>query len=121
MALDPENEKAVSTTTELFKVIIATSGIMLTLLWGLTQRQMFFDVSRIIRAASIVLLISITSSLLGLQFIVAELERKTSQVTKARSVAFTFLIGWLAFLVGCLLLVWAFFNVQFQSQGGGNP
>ena len=112
----PEDEKALESVSELFKTIIETSGIMLALLWGLTQHDITAVVLVAIRVASIVLVLAILGSLIGSQFIVTELERNSRNITKARTVAFSFLGAWLSFLVGCILLIVAIFLLQPQGS-----
>ncbi len=109
---ETSSDKALKNVEELFKTIIATSGIMLALLWGLTQRDIGDSVLTIIRIASIVLVISIIGSLLGLQFIVTEHERDATNITKIRTVAFSFLIAWLSFIGGCILVIVAIFKFK---------
>lgn len=101
MSEDP----ATKSVEEIFKVLIATSGIMLALLWGLTQRTVPPLVVTIIRIASIVLVISIVGSLLGLQFIVTELEKNTAKISKVGAVAVSFVTAWISFLAGCVALI----------------
>jgi hypothetical protein len=84
------DDKALKSVEELFKIIVATAGIVLTLLWGLTQRSIPQDVLSIIRIASIVLVISIGGSLLGYQFIVTQLQNDNNQASRHPSVAICF-------------------------------
>lgn len=109
-----DDEKALENVRELFKTLIGTSGIILALLLGLTQQDTAATVLTLICIASGILLISILGSLIGLQFIVAELERHTQRVTKERTVAFSFLAAWLSFIIGCILLIVAIFNIGPQ-------
>lgn len=109
--METETNKALNSVEGLFKTIIATSGIMLALLWGLTQRDITLCILYIIRTSSIVLVVSIIGSLLGLQFIVTKLEQNASDITKQRTVAFSFLIAWVSFIAGCILVIIAIFQV----------
>ena len=117
---DSKDDTARENVAELFKTIIATSGIMLALLWGLTQNTTLAGVLTIIRYASIVLVVSTAASLLGLQFLVAELERNTAKITKVPTVAFSFIAAWICFLGGCILLIVAIYKVSLvvPSSGG---
>lgn len=112
MPLDPgaQNEKAVENVRELFKTIIATSGIMLGLLWGLTKREMGVDISTWIYIASTMLVISIFVSFLGWQFIITGLENNTPKITKLSTVAYSFFAAWILFWAGCASLMIAMFK-----------
>lgn len=113
VCMAPENEsgeeKARKGVEELFKIVIATSGILLALLWGLTQRNITAGVLTIIRITSIVFVVSIFFSLLGYQFIITALENNIQKITKQRGVAVNFLVAWISFMVGCSLLLIAIF------------
>jgi hypothetical protein len=104
-------DKARENVAELLKTITATTGVMLALLWGLTQRTITPDVLWLIRVASFVLVVSMVASLLGLQFIVSALDRGEAQVSQVRTVAGSFLVAWLAFLFGCGFLIAAIFRI----------
>lgn len=95
---------------ELLKTLAATTGVMLTLLWALTERSQPEDVLWAIRFASLGLVLSTVASILGLQFIVTELQRNSQNVTKVGTVAASFFVAWISFLVGCALLVVALFS-----------
>jgi hypothetical protein len=86
---------------------------MLALLWGLTQRSGAASVIGIIRYASIILVISIISALLGLQFIVSQLEKDSvdAKITKRATVASSFFVAWISFISGCILLIVAIFRL----------
>ncbi|HEV2855190.1 MAG TPA: hypothetical protein VHC97_20520 [Thermoanaerobaculia bacterium] len=110
MTYQPADEKATDTVAELLKTIIATAGIILTLLWGFlgsnpSQGRLCWT-----KISSIVLLVSIALALLGLQFMVSALQRKEAEVSKDSLVALCFLGSWISFLAGCGLLMVAFFN-----------
>jgi hypothetical protein len=110
---ESNNDKALKSVEEILKTIIATSGILLALLWGLIQRQgISARVFTTIRIASIVFVVSIFFALLGCQFIVGRLEMGSENITKHKAVAFSFLISWIAFLSGCALLILAIFGVS---------
>lgn len=103
--------EAHTSVEELFKTLIATGGIMLTLLWGLTQRDLAAGTVVVIRYASVVLVLSTAASLIGLQFVVTEIEKKTAHIATVRSVAWSFIAAWLAFLAGSVLVVIAIFGI----------
>ena|SRR6266478_4861451 len=107
------HEKAVENVRELFRTIIATAGIMLALLWGLAQR--FGDTSGLTvpRIASGFLVIAIFVALVGWQFIVTKFEENIPQITKERSVSYSYIIASISFSLGIiLLLIWAIFIVN---------
>ena len=104
------DEKATDLVAELLKTIIATAGIILTLLWGflgpdISQGRLCWT-----RLSSVVLLISIALALLGLQFMVSALQRQCTEISKDGLVALCFLGSWISFLVGCGFLMVALFN-----------
>lgn len=106
------DDKALKYVEELFKTIIATSGIMLALLWGLTQRSSITVlILGTVRWASLVFVVSIILSLLGYQFIVSRTQQGI-EITKSGPVPFLFLLSWLTFIAGCILLVIAIFNLN---------
>jgi hypothetical protein len=107
-----EDDKPTKNVEELFKTMITTAGIMLPLLWGLTQRQTIGNVITTIRIASITLMVSIVASILGSQFIVTKLENKVSNITKQKTVAYSFLVAWLSFIVGGVLVIVAIFQLS---------
>lgn len=109
---EASQDKAVTVVQELFKILIATSGIILALLWGLAKNNLSGDVYCLIRCASIVLIMTIISSLLGFQFIVTELQKNEAAITKKARVAYSFLVAWLSFLAGCILLLVSIFKVN---------
>jgi hypothetical protein len=116
-SLEFHHEKAVENVRELFRTIIATSGIMLALLWGLTQRFGVTEKLVVPRIASGLLVLSILASLLGWQFIVTKFEADVSAITKENSVAYSFLIASASFFLGVLLILgWALFTVN-SNQG----
>ncbi len=106
------SDKARESVEQLLRTVIATSGIMLALLWGLIQRTTSAAVIPTIRHASVVLVLAVAGSLLGLQFVVTELERNTQQITKRGTVAFTFVAAWISFLAGCVLLIVAIYRFR---------
>lgn len=109
---DSPEDKALKYVEELLKTIIATSGIMLALLWGLTQRAISLAVLNTVRWASIVFVLSIFISLLGGQFIVSRVQQDDREITKKGPVPLVFLLAWLTFVVGCALLILAIFRLN---------
>jgi len=104
-------DRSLKYVEELFKTITATSGIMLALLWGLTQRDSVTAlILRTVRWASVIFVLAIFLSLLGYQFIVSRTQ-SSKEITKSGPVPFVFLLAWLAFLAGCVLLVVAIFHL----------
>lgn len=110
MAYEIEDEKALDTIGELFKTIIATAGIVLTLLWGLLEPNI--DPARLLwtKVCSVILLIAIGCALLGLQFVVSALQGEVAKVSKDGRVAACFLSSWVSFLGGCVLLIVAIYH-----------
>ncbi len=104
-------EAARKSVEDLLKTIIATAGIMLALLWGLATHSGAASVIAIIRFASIVLVLSIASALLGLQFIVSQLEKNANRITKQGKVALMFVFAWVSFISGCVLVIVAIFRL----------
>ena len=105
------NEAARKSVEDLLKTIIGTAGIMLAVLWGLATHSGAASVITIIRRASMVLVFSMVCALLALQFIVSQLEKGASQITKQRKVAWTFAVAWVSFIVGCVLVILAIFRL----------
>lgn len=110
MTYKPDDEKALDMIGELFKTIIATAGIVLTLLWGLLEPNI--DPTRLFwtKVCSVVLLIAITCALLGLQFMVSALQNKVARVSRDGLVAACFFSSWISFLGGCVLLIVAIYH-----------
>jgi hypothetical protein len=98
-------QKALDLVNELFKLIPATAGVMLALIWGLAGDETPHDVLAAIRIASIVLVVSICSAFLGLQFVVSGLQAKDSGIARAGKVQLCFFVAWLLFLGGCGLVI----------------
>lgn len=98
--------KAADLVGELFKLMPAASGIMLALIWGLANGNTPPDcVMTTIRIASVILFVSIFLSLLGLQFMVTQLQRQNDDVSKHGSVQFCFLFAWLSFIAGSVVVI----------------
>jgi predicted neutral ceramidase superfamily lipid hydrolase len=106
------DDRPLKSVEELFKTLATTSGIMLALLWGLTQRTLDATVLCTIRIASIILVFSILVAILGLQFIVSRLESNATKITKQASVAYCFMLAWLSFIAGCVAVILAIFQVN---------
>jgi hypothetical protein len=104
------DEKAVTAVGELLKLIPAVAGVMLGLVWGLAGDAMP-DVLKAIRFASVVLVVSIFFSLLGLQFIVSALQKGSSNIAGKATVQLSFFLAWFLFLVGCVLVVRSLFLI----------
>jgi hypothetical protein len=104
--------KSVDLVGELFKLMPATSGIMLALIWGLANRtKPPHSVLIPIRIASIILAVSIFLSLLGLQFMVSELQNDNPDVSRASTVQVCFIGAWVAFIVGSAAVIWSLFLI----------
>jgi len=110
--VESEGDKARASVEELFKTLITVSGLILTLLWGLTQRELTETILGTIQVASVAMVFSIFSSILGMQFIVTKLHHNVSNISKTNSVSLCFLASWLAFLVGCVALIVAILQVK---------
>jgi hypothetical protein len=110
-------DKALPRVEELFKTVITTSGVMLALLWGLTQKEISPPVLGLIQLGSFALVLSIGTALLGMQFIVAQLQKEPQEaqkdpkpmISKHVTVATCYLIAWLSFLAGCTGVILAIF------------
>jgi hypothetical protein len=76
--------KALDLLNELFKLIPATAGVMLALIWGLAGDKTPHDVLVLIRDASIILVVAIFFAFLGLQFVVSGLQRGATGISKDR-------------------------------------
>jgi hypothetical protein len=118
-ANDSDGDKARTSVEGLCKTVITTSGITLALLWALTGQDIDSSTLSVIKIASIVLVISMASALLALQFITSALEAKaqgtdrtTDLVTKKGTVAFAFFVAWFGFILGCALVIVAIFQVR---------
>ena len=109
---NPNGDEARKSVEELFKTVITAAGLILTLLWGLTQRPVDPGVLRLVQSASLALVFSIIMALLGLQFIVSALERGQSAITRKPTVAISFLLAWVTFIVGCVILALSIFKVH---------
>jgi hypothetical protein len=104
--------KATDLVGELFKLIPSTSGIMLALIWGLADHQTPpHCVLTVIRIASIILAVCILLSLLGLQFMVSQLQRGNNDASSHGTVAFCFVAAWLAFIAGSVAVIWSLFLI----------
>lgn len=102
-------ERPVKSIEELLRAIMAASAVMLPLLWTLTQRQISPEVLTTIKYASAFFVVAILMSIVSIQFIVRHLEDDATQISKKPSVAFSFLLAWLSFFVGSILVVTAIF------------
>jgi hypothetical protein len=104
-------EKALDIVNELFKLIPATAGVMLALIWGLAGDSTPHDVLVAIRIASIVLVASIVVAILGLQFVVSGLQEDHGDpaIGEAGRVQLCFGAAWLLFLAGCGGVIWSLF------------
>lgn len=105
------DDSATKSVEEILKTLIATSGIMLALLWGLTQKTLPHEILVLIRHASIVLIISIISCLLGMQFIVSAFQSNVEKPAKLKRVAVSFFIGWVSFIGGCIAVIYAIYHI----------
>jgi hypothetical protein len=104
--------KSADLVGELFKLMPATSGIMLALIWGLADRtKPPHSVLIAIRIASIILAVTIFLSLLGLQFMVSELQDNNQDVSSAPAVQVCFITAWIAFIVGSAAVIWSLFLI----------
>jgi amino acid permease len=104
MANNNQSEAA-KTVEELCKTLVATAGLILTLLWTLAGN----NPPAPIIAATVLLVVSIAASLLAVQFIVSKRQRNDSALTGG-SVGIGFFIAWITFLVGTVLLLVAIFS-----------
>jgi hypothetical protein len=102
-----QGDKAIDLMGELFKLMPATAGIMLALIWGLADRtKTAHDVLMAIRIASILLAVSIFAALLGLQAMVGWLHRGSQGAIFNRS-QIIFIVGWCGFFGGTVAVIWS--------------
>lgn len=95
---------------ELLKLLPTTSGIMLALIWGLANREKPpHDVLTATRVASILLVATILLSLLGLQFLVSELEKDNTHASSRGAVQVCFFVAWVSFIAGSIAVIWSLF------------
>jgi hypothetical protein len=104
--------KATDLVGELFKLMPATSGIMLALIWGLASgANPAHNVLIAIRVASILLVVSIFLSLLGLQFIVSSLQRNNENAASGCLVSVCFILAEVTFVAGSIAVIWSLFLI----------
>jgi hypothetical protein len=86
---------------------------MLALIWGLAgdAAPPSHCVLVLIRAASIILTVSILASLLGLQFMVSGMQENKEAVSKTGTVQFCFFASWITFVLGCVAVIWSLFEL----------
>lgn len=114
--IENQENKALDFIGELFKVLTATSGIILALLWGLIRDQQASETILYIRIGSIALAICMIASIMGLQFIVSALQRNAKIVSKDGRVALCYFLAWISFILGNALLVVAIFTVVINCN-----
>lgn len=103
-------EAATQLVGELLKLLPTTSGIMLALIWGLAdQEHPAHDVLTATRVASILLVVTILLSLLGLQFLVSALQGGTTDASSKGTVQLCFGLAWLSFFAGSAAVIWSLF------------
>lgn len=96
--------------------IIASSGLMISLIWGLALTSTNpVPNPFLIQGASVFLLLAIVSGLLSLQFAITKIGdvdnlELADSPTDADSVAGSFLLSWLFYLAGGSLVVAAIFS-----------
>jgi len=104
--------KATDLVGEIFKLMPATAGIMLALIWGLADRATpSQSVLVAIRVSSIILVVSIILSLAGVQFTVAELQAGNTDGASKPSVQICFFGAWITFILGTAAVVWSLFLI----------
>lgn len=106
--------KATSLVGELFKLIPATSGIMLALIWGLAERTTpSHSVLIAVRISSVLLVVSILLSLGGLQFMVSALQsgNHDDDAASVGTVQLCFFTAWIAFIAGSAAVLWSIFLI----------
>jgi hypothetical protein len=104
--------KATDLVGEIFKLMPATAGIMLALIWGLADRATpSHSVLTAIRIASIILVVSIFLSLLGLQFTVTELQNGKEDAASKWTVQVCFFGAWITFIAGSVAVIWGLFLI----------
>jgi hypothetical protein len=120
-----EDDNARKSIEDLLKILIATSGVVLALLWALTQRSPLITkhVFHIIRWASFILVLAMGAGFLSYQFSITRLQKNLeaakqckpwTAVSKHPTIAVPFLVAWISFLIGCAFLLWAMWNIKFK-------
>jgi hypothetical protein len=105
-------EAATQLVGELFKLLPTTSGIMLALIWGLADRKAPpHDVLTATRVTSILLVATILLSLLGLQFLVSELQRDNANASGKGTVQLCFFLALVGFIAGSAGVIWSLFLI----------
>jgi len=90
--------------------IVASSGVMLTFIWGLIAlRNQSVPGLQEIRWASLMLVLAIFFGLLTLQFAITKTKNKVNPVS-SDLVAFSFGVTWILFLAGGMLVALAVFS-----------
>jgi uncharacterized protein YhhL (DUF1145 family) len=104
-------DSATASVEEILKTLIATSGVMLALLWGLLPEKLPPPAARgIIRHASVIFVVTVIAALLDLQLIVSATQKGTAQPAAEKRVGFLFLVAWVAFIAGCIYLIRAIYS-----------
>lgn len=111
------HEKATDLVGGIFKLLPATSGIMLALIWGLVDfKTPFENILTVITVASMILGGSILLSLLGLQFMVSALRRGNADASSKTLVQVCFFGAWITFIAGSVAVIWSLFLFSPRHQ-----
>jgi hypothetical protein len=120
-----EDDNARKSIEDLLKILIATSGVVLGLLWALTQRSPLITkhVFHIIRWASFIIVLAMGAGFLSYQFSITRLQKNLEaskkgepwrEVSKHPTIAVPFFLAWIFFLIGCSFLLWAMWSIKFK-------
>lgn len=117
--VDTQSTKQVQ---DILRLLVTVAGIVLGLMWGLLQLGSVPSVIPVVRAATCLLVISIFTSVLGLQFIVSETMKREKPENKNKTwqqsvagekrVAVNFLVAWVTFVGGLVTLGIAIYLVN---------
>jgi hypothetical protein len=86
-------------------VLVGAAGVIIAFIWGFVATHPS-DSSTLVKWASALLLVSIIAGILSLQFAITVVSRTggPTNPTTSRSVAASFGVSWITFIVGCGLL-----------------
>jgi hypothetical protein len=111
-------EQATSLIAEYFKLIPPTAGIMVGLIGALVAGSSTpTSAAKDLRYATIPLVLTIVLSLVGLQFMISSFQtdgehgKGPEWPSQKKTVQVTFLLSWLSFVVGCVMVVYSLLQI----------
>jgi hypothetical protein len=83
-------------------VLVGAAGVIIAFIWGFVATHPS-DSSTLVKWSTGLLLLSIIAGILSLQFAITVVSKQggPTNPTKSTTVAISFLISWVAFIVGC--------------------